>query len=355
LAQALGGQAEALRAQGPQGQQITTTDAELAQNGMDKPSKDEFAALGLELVSQRTVEKFEVESILLCGAGELGEWQPWPGKYIPLVRVVGEEVEAGDTVFRHGMIHHAKAPQVGYNYARNAMMERHGQSTKAPWVATVKQIQNYKGMWETANTKTHAVLIYDPDPQAPGPPVRTPPPQLDAAAYQESMIASEDMKATTGIYDASLGAKSNETSGVAIARRDEQGNTATFVYIDNLEDAIETTGRILIDLIPHYYSDERVIRLLGEDDEVEKFVEINKIMPDGKTWNDVTRGKYDVVVSTGPAYATRRQEAAENLMKLSENPIIAQVGADVLVRALDIPMADKLADRLKRMLPPGIR
>jgi hypothetical protein len=94
---------------GAQGQTITTTDAELAQNGMAKPSKDEFAALGLELVSQRTVEKFEVESILLCGAGELGEWQPWPGKYIPLVRVVGEEVEAGDTVFRHGMIHHAKA------------------------------------------------------------------------------------------------------------------------------------------------------------------------------------------------------------------------------------------------------
>jgi hypothetical protein len=162
------------------------------------------------------------------------------------------------------------------------------------------------------------------------------------------------MKATTGIYDAALGARSNETSGVAIARRDEQGNTATFVYIDNLEDAIETTGRILIDLIPHYYSDERIIRMLGEDDEVEKFVEINKILPDGKKWNDVTRGKYDVVVSTGPAYATRRQEAAENLMKLSENPVIAQVGADILVRALDIPMADKLADRLKLMLPPGL-
>jgi hypothetical protein len=339
---------------GPQGQQITTTDDELAKEGMDKPSKEEFAGLGLELVSQRKVEKFEVESILLCGAAELGEWQPWPGKYIPLVRVVGEEVEAGDTVFRHGMIHHAKAPQVGYNYARNAMMERHGQSTKAPWVATVKQIQNYKGMWETANTKNHAVLIYEPDPNASGPPVRTAPPQLDAAAYQESMIASEDMKATTGIYDAALGAKSNETSGIAIARRDEQGNTATFVYIDNLEDAIETTGRMLIDLIPHYYSDERVIRLLGEDDEVEKFVEINKIMPDGVKWNDVTRGKYDVVVSTGPAYATRRQEAAENLMKLSQTPEISQLGADILVRALDIPMADKLADRLKRALPPGL-
>jgi hypothetical protein len=111
---------------------------------------------------------------------------------------------------------------------------------------------------------------------------------------------------------------------------------------------------MLIDLIPHYYSDERVIRLLGEDDEVEKFVEINKILPDGKKWNDVTRGKYDVVVSTGPAYATRRQEAADNLMKLTQNPQIA-MGADILVRALDIPMGDKLADRLEAGIAPRHR
>jgi hypothetical protein len=168
------------------------------------------------------------------------------------------------------------------------------------------------------------------------------------------MIASEDMKATTGIYDAALGAKSNETSGVAIQRRDAQGDTATFVYIDNLEDAIESTGRQLIDLIPHYYDDSRVIRQLGEDGEVEKFVEINKMMPDGVKWNDITRGKYDVVVSTGPAYTTRRQEAAENLMKLTQIEGVAAVGSDILVRAMDIPMGDKLADRLKKMLPPGL-
>jgi hypothetical protein len=111
---------------------------------------------------------------------------------------------------------------------------------------------------------------------------------------------------------------------------------------------------MLIDLIPHYYDDSRVIRLLGEDGEVEKFEEINKQLPDGRTWNDVTRGKYDVVVNTGPAYATRRQEAADNLMKLSDNPVIGQVGMDILVRALDMPLGDKLADRLKRMLPPGL-
>lgn len=310
-------------------------------------------ALDVTIKAERTVTKQKVESILLCGAGKLGDWQAWPGKYIPLVRVVGEEVEAGDSVFRHGMIHHAIPPQRSYNFARNAMMERHSTSTKSPWLVTAKQIANYKGLWETANTKNHAALIYDPDPLAP-PPTRNAPPQLDAAAYQESQIASEDMKATTGIYDAALGAKSNETSGIAIARRDAQGDTATYVYIDNMEAAITHTGRIFIDLIPHYYSNERVIRMIGEDNEVEKFEQINKLMPDGKTWNDISRGKFDVVVTTGPAYATKRQEAAENMLKLAQVEGVAAVGGDIIVRALDLPMGDKLADRMQKMLPKGI-
>lgn len=342
------------------GRQITTTEAEVRQiaesQGLKLPKLDAdyFASEGFKLEAERMVTAYKIESIMICGAGALGDWQPWPGKYIPLVRVVGEEVEAGDTVFRHGMIHHAKAPQVGYNYARNAMMERHQTSTKSPWLVTVKMIEKFKAMWETANSKNHAALVFEPDPQAPQGPQRQPPPQIDGAAYQEALVASEDMKAATGIYDAALGAKSNETSGVAIARRDAQGDTATFVYIDNLEDAIETTGRMLVDLIPHYYSDDRVVRILGEDDEVEKFEAINKLLPDGKKWNDVTRGKYDVVVNTGPAYSTRRQEAQDKMLKLTENPQIAAVASDVLVRAMDIPMGDKLADRLKRILPAGI-
>lgn len=157
------------------------------------------------------------------------------------------------------------------------------------------------------------------------------------------------------LYDAALGAKSNETSGIAIARRDAQGDTATFVYIDNMEGAIAHTGRILIDLIPHYYDDSRVIRILGEDEEVEKFVQINQLMPDGAAWNDVTRGKYDVVVSTGPAYATKREMAQDMLLKLTQTfPALQQIAGDIIVKALDAPYADKIADRIALTLPPGL-
>jgi hypothetical protein len=292
---------------------------------------------------------------LVCGSKPLGPWQEWKGKHIPLVRVVGEEVAAGDTVVRHGLIHHAIPSQVGYNYARNAMMERHSMATKSPWLIALKAIpEAFKNMWETANKKNWPFLPYNPVPGEP-PPKQTQPPQLDAAAYQESLIASEDMKAATGIYDAALGAKSNETSGVAIARRDAQGDTATYVYIDNMEAAITQTGRILIDLIPHYYDDSRVIRIIGEDGEIEKFEQINQVGPDGAKWNDVTRGKYDVVVTTGPAYATKRQEASEKLLQLTQAfPQLAEIAGDVVIRALDLPLGDKIADRVAKMIPEGV-
>jgi hypothetical protein len=321
----------------------------------DTPVRDILAAMGLAIKAERKLPKFEVRSRLVCGVQPLSDWQAWPGKYIPLVRVVGEEVAAGDQIFRHGLIHHAKPSQIGYNYARNAMMERHATSAKAPWLIALKQIPAaFKHMWEQANKKNWPFLPYEPQNNTP-PPQRINPPTLDAAAYQESLVASEDMKAATGIYDAALGAKSNETSGIAIARRDAQGDTATYVYIDNMEAAITHTGRILIDLIPHYYDDSRIIRILGEDGEIEKFVQINQIMPDGKKWNDVTRGRYDVVVSTGPAYATKREEAAQKLTQLVQAfPQLAQIGGDIVVKALDVPYADKLSERLSLTLPPGI-
>jgi hypothetical protein len=341
--------------EGPAGQEIHDEDAVNEMLPGEGSVEQRLEGLPITVKGKRSVTQYKVRSRLVSGFEPLTEWTEWPGQYIPLVRVTGEEVEAGDEVIRHGLIRHAKPPQIAYNYARNAMIERHATSTKSPWLIALKQIPAaFKGMWENAHRKNYPFLPYDPVQNAP-PPSRIAPPAIDAAAYQESMVASEDMKATTGIYDAALGAKSNETSGVAIARRDAQGDTATYVYIDNMEAAITTTGRMLIDLIPHYYSDERVIRVLGEDAEIEKFVQINKLMPDGGKWNDITRGKYDVVVSTGPAYATRRQEAAQQMLQLVQSfPQLAGVAGDLIVKGLDVANADKIADRLKMTLPPGL-
>lgn len=280
----------------------------------------------------------------------------WAGKWIPLVPVIGEEIETGDEVYRHGLIHHSRDAQKSYNYARSAMMEHVGAQPKAPYLVTAKMVVNYKNQWENLNKSNPPVLVYDPDPQQPAGPKRESPPTLASAWYQEAQVADQDMKATTGIYDASLGQRGNETSGRAIIAREQQGDTATYVYVDNREAAILHTGNVLVDLIPHIYSDERIIRIMGEDGEIEEYARLNTRLPDGRTWNDITQGRYDVQVTSGPAYATRRMEAADKLMQLSQaNPAIAQVAGDEIVKALDIPNGQKIAERLQIMfLPPGL-
>ncbi len=335
----------------------THSEAELREMFGDAKGKIEDLIEGLPVTirGKRQVKQYEVRSRLVCGTEPLTDWTVWPGKFIPLVRVVGEEVQAGDRVVRKGLIRDAKADQMSYNYARNAAIEHVGLQPKAPFIGTTKQFAEHKGLWEQANRRNLPFLPYTPDPQAPGAPQRVAPPTMPSAIYQEIETSQQGMKASTGIYDASLGNKSNETSGVAIARREAQGDTGTYVFLDNMEAAITQTGNILVDLIPHYYDENRIVRVMGEDDEIDSFKKLVELMPDGKTWDDATRGSYDVIVTTGPAFASKRAEAAANLVELVRTfPALQQIGGDIVVKSLDVPYASELAERIKRTLPQGV-
>lgn len=323
---------------------------------IDEGLAQQLDQAGISVKAERDVTAHKVKWYRMTGTDIIDQGE-WKGEYIPLIPVIGEEIEVGDEIFRHGLIHHAKDSQRSYNYSRSAMIEHISNQPKAPYLVTANMIKNYKGMWESLNAGNPPVLVYDPDPQAPGGrPTREQPPTFAAAWYQEAQLADQDMKATTGIYDASLGKSGNETSGRAILARDSQGETATYVYVDNLEAAIRHAGKLLVDLIPHIYNDERVIRIMGEDGKIEGYAKINQRSPDGSTiFNDISVGQFDIEVTTGPAYATKRLEAADKLMQLVQAaPQIGQLGADIIVQSLDVPHGDKLAERLKMTLPPGV-
>lgn len=311
---------------------------------------------GLEIIQKRTVQAKRVKCYKIT-AGEVLEENDWAGSLIPLIPVIGEEIEVGDEVFRHGLIYHSIDPQRAYNFARSAMVEHIASQPKAPYLLTTGMVSNpkIKKQWENLNSGNPPALLYEPDPLQPGGPRREAPPAFSQGWYQEAMVADGDMKATTGIYDASLGKQSNETSGRAIMARDQQGETGSYVYVDNLSAAIRHAGIILIELIPHIYNAERTIRIMGEDGAIEGFERVNTMLPDGTVWNDISVGQFDLEVTTGPAFATKRMEAAERLMQLVQAfPQIAQFGGDMIVKALDIPYGDKLADRLAiAMIPPG--
>lgn len=333
----------------PQGETIDITDIPQTMHRM----------LGIDQMPQRVVDTHKVEMYLVSGGEILSGPHEWLGKHIPIVPVIGDEIPLEKLRYRFGMVRFARDPQQLYNYYRTASAESIALAPKAPFLATAAMIGPYKGMWDTANLKNRPYLLYQPDPEAPGlAPKREHPPETPVALINETERASEDMKATTGIYDAALGAKSNETSGVAIARRQMEGDVSNYHYSDNLERALGYAGRVLIDLIPKIYDSQRIIRIMGDDD-VEEFVPINHVMygVDGvpQMINDLSTARFDVRVTIGPSYSTRRLETANSVLEfLKVYPDAAPLVGDIVAKNLDFEGAEDVAKRLKNAVPPQI-
>jgi hypothetical protein len=314
------------------------------------------------ILDTREIPEVVVKWCRMSGA-EILEKQGWLGKYIPLILVIGNESDIDGKVTYSGLIRPAKDPQRLYNYSRSAYAERIALTPKAPFVAAEGQLEGYETDWETANTENHSVLVYKPA-TVEGQPV--PPPQRQQASdipegfARDMQLSEHDIQGSMGMYNASLGERSNEKSGRAIMARQREGDTGTFHYPDNLNRAIRYLGRILVDLIPKIYDSKRVIHLLGEDgapstaqidpDQQEAVKEFG-----GKKIYNLGVGLYGVDISAGPSYTTKRQEAVEAQMQLAQSyPPLMQIAGDIVTRNMDWPGSEEIADRMKIMLPPPI-
>jgi hypothetical protein len=312
------------------------------------------------IVREREQLCYKVVQYLISGTDILEGPNEWPGKYIPLVPVIGAEIPLDQKTYRYGLIRFARDPQQLYNYYRTGVAEMMALAPKSPYLVTTEMLSDpaIKRIWDTANRQNRPYLPYKPDPNAPAGPKREHPPEMPSALMQEAQVASEDMKATTGIHDASLGARSNETSGRAIVARQREGDVANYHFADNLEQSLQYAGRIIIDLIPKIYDNERVLRIMGDDD-AEEFVPINQVMMgvDGMPimLNDLSTARFDVRVTIGPSYSTRRMETADAMLQFMQAvPGAAAVGPDLVAKALDFPGAEEMAKRLRNTIPPAI-
>jgi len=324
---------------------------------VDITDMDESVLFSLPIVRQRETMVDCVYWAKINGQEVLEGARKWPGRHIPVVPVIGEEIHNGERLVRKGLIRDLKDAQRLYNYARSAEAEVVALQPKAPFIGTKKQLQGHWDMWKNANKKNYPALVYDADPQAPGPPQRVMPPVASQALAQMAATSSDDMKSTTGIYDASLGNRTNETSGVAIRARQAEGDTGTFVFSDNLARSMKQSARVILDLIPSVYDTERMIVVMHEDDSVEETVLNQVVMVDGEpvTLHDVTLGKYDVEVTVGPTYATRRAEAVESMTAFAQtNPQAAALISDLIAKNSDWPGAEQIARRLRKIIPPQI-
>lgn len=291
---------------------------------------------------------------------------------VPLIGVFGDDLIVNGKQHQAGLVRFAKDPQKAKNFWTSAATEMIALAPKAPWLLTKKQISSYQDMWAQSNYRNMAYLLYEADPNAPGPPVRNVAEPPIAAMNNLLQLATLDLQATTGLYANSLGKQetANE-SGKAVIARQQQGQTNTLNYSDNGARAIRRTGRMLVNAIPKIYSAPKVQRIIKPDGSVkqvgifnsqndepeEAHAAIAAIDPDIKNIYDIGVGDYDVTVSVGPSYQTKRQESAATQMALIEaDPqFLLPILGDIAIGNMDVPGAQEMAKRLKKMLPPPLQ
>jgi hypothetical protein len=299
------------------------------------------------------------------------EKRDWPGKYIPIVRIVGNEYEVDGKLYFSGIVRNAKDAQRMYNYWTSQEAEMLALAPKAPFIGYAGQFEGFETKWQTANVNNWPYLevnpsVTDAQNMVLPLPVRSQPPMAQNGLIQAKVGAAEDIKSTTGQYNASLGMTSNERSGKAIMARQREGDIGTYHYGDNLGRGGRFVSVQLVDLIPKIYDTARIARIIGEDGDT-KMVKINPDQQEPvkrikneenieieKIYNPSV-GKYDVVVTTGPSYATKRQESLEGMATLLQaNERLWDVAGDLFVKNMDWPGASELSKRLAKTIDPKL-
>ncbi len=328
------------------------------------------AGIELKPVKTRPVDVRSVKWLKTNGA-EILEENDWPGKWIPVVRVVGNEFEVNGRLYLSGIVRNAKDAQRMYNYWCSQEAEMLALAPKAPFIGYGGQFEGYEGHWKNANINNYPYLEVNSEVQDgqgnPLPlPQRAQPPMVSSGLLQAKLGAGDDIKSTTGQYDASLGAEANEKSGRAILARERQTDTGTFHYVDNMARAVRYVGRQLIDLIPKYYDTRRIARIIGMDGETDHVTidpEMQQPYAERKDQNGAIIekiynpgiGTYDVCATTGPSYMTKRQEAVEDMAQLLQgNPELWGIVGDLFVKNMDWPGAQEISDRIKRTIDPKL-
>jgi len=322
-----------------------------------KVFKDEYEEMpGIEILDKRETVKKEIHWVKMT-AMEILEDGIWPGKYIPVVPVYGQQLIVDSKRKRFGLIRQAKDPQRMYNYWYTSMTESIALAPKAKWLLAEGQDEGHEQEWAQANTKAFPVLRYKMKDieGTPAPvPTRIQPEPPPSGVMGAMAVIDQDLKSVLGVFDPNQIPTGN-ISGKALNGQQQQIDLTNYHYYDNFTRSLRWTGKIILDLIPQVYDTERVLRIIGDDGKPD-LITLNerKVNEMGvvEVLNDVTVGEYDVVMDTGPGYNSKRQEAVDSMMSLlGADPTLMQTAGDLIFRNMDFPGSDVIADRMAASNP----
>jgi hypothetical protein len=116
-----------------------------------------LAALGIKVLDKRPTATRQVQWFRLNGRTSSID-ACCPGKYIPLIKCLGNKLRINGKIKRKGMIENLMDPATIFNYAETTKAERYALTPKAPWVAYEQVIEGHPE-WSDANRKSYSTLV----------------------------------------------------------------------------------------------------------------------------------------------------------------------------------------------------
>ena len=170
-------------------------------------------------------------------------------------------------------------------------------------------------------------IQYDPTD---GPPVPIQPLPMPNELYKNELDAKADIDHELGLYEMMMGntAAAPDTYKATISL-DEFGQRKIRSKLADIESGLRRAGQVAISLMQQLYTTQKIIQLIQPNSSMTEYA-INKGLYDDKsnvidTLNNITKGKYDVIVVSGSTLPTNRYAQLEVYMNAYEKGIIDRV------------------------------
>jgi Phage P22-like portal protein len=324
--------------------------------GLLDDGSDEIVSEDKQYKQTRKITKRTVMKCWLSGKDVLEKPTKFPGKYIPLVPVYGREQWINGKRNLLSLIRKAKSSAMMYNALKSSETEILLKQQQAPVQAAVGQMRGFEDDWKAPDK---AMVLYYHQTDANGQPAPAPqrlnPPVVSSGYAAASIDAENNIKKSLGMYSAAVGNREGDSSGIALKQLEQSSDLATADFNDNLVRSITHVGKIIVCALPEVEDTQRLVQIVGREDEI-KQVGINGAMaPDQKRSYDFKQGEWDVRVITGASYTTQRQEAAAYYGDLvGKMPDLMPVIGDLVFKYQDAPGAQAISSRLKKLVDPKL-
>ena len=309
------------------------------------------------VVGERMSKDYKIRQYVLT-QNQIIEFTDWPSKFLPIIFVDGDSNFINGQQYTRSFIHEAKDAQKFVNYVGSEITAEIKNRRREQWLGTPDNILGNEQMWRNPELQS-GILIAKADPKTGAMPQKLPPWELSPTLLQQFQRGSQDMREILG-FSENEALQGHDMSGKARRERKLEGSMSAYVWFDNLNQAIEQGGRVVLDLLPVVAGENERHMVVSKADGRTDSLTLNKIVGEDENGdpirdNVLDAGNYDIEIDTGPSFAVQKDVALEFFATtIAQNPQVFPLIADLWASQLDLQMMPQIKERLKTMVPPQI-